>query len=60
MIRTIFELDKQMENKNNKENFDITFGECYIFTEYSNDPVVPLINIYKVMFHEDLTKRLFL
>ena len=40
MIRTIFELDKQMENKNNKENFDITSGEYYIFTEYFNDPVL--------------------
>jgi hypothetical protein len=63
MIRTVFELDKQMENKNNKENFDITYTDLESVIYSLNISIIQsssLINIYKVMFLEDLTKRLFL
>ena len=63
MIRTVFELDKQMENKNNKENFDITYTDLESVIYSLNISMIQsysLINIYKVMFLEDLTKRLFL
>jgi hypothetical protein len=63
ILRTIFELDKQMENKMNKENFDIKYTDLESVIYSLNISMIqsyPLINIYKVMFHEDLTKRLFL
>jgi hypothetical protein len=63
ILRTIFELDKQMENKMNNENFDITYTDLESIMYSLNISMIqayPLINIYKVMFHQDLTKRLFL
>ncbi len=63
LLRTIFELDKQMENKMNKENFDITYTDLESVMYSLNISMIrayPLLNIYKVMFHQDLTKRLFL
>ena len=59
ILRTIFELDKQMENKMNKENFDITYTDLEIVIYSLNISMIqsyPLINIYKVMFHENLAK----
>jgi hypothetical protein len=63
IIRTIFELDKQMENKMNKENFDTSYTDLDGVIYSPNISMIqsyPVINIYKVMFNEDLTKRLFL
>jgi hypothetical protein len=47
----------------NKENFDITYTdlESVVYSlSISMIQSYPVINIYKVMFHEDLTKRFFL
>lgn len=63
IIRTTFELDKQMENKMNIENFDNAYTELESVIYPMNISMIksyPLISVYKVMFHEDLTKRLFL
>jgi hypothetical protein len=63
IIRTTFELDKQLESKINKEKFDIAYSELESIIYPMNISMIesyPMINVYKVMFHEDLTKRLFL
>jgi hypothetical protein len=63
IIRTTFEIDKQMENKMNEENFDIVYTELESIIYPMNISMIKsysLINVYKVMFHEDLTKRLVL
>lgn len=63
IIRTTFELNKQLESKINEENFDIAYSELEGIIYSMNISMIesyPLINVYKVMFHEDLTKRLFL
>ena len=63
IIRTTFELDKQMQSKINEENFDIVYGELESIIYPMNISMIksyPSVNVYKVMFHEDLTKRLFL
>ncbi|KAA2281213.1 hypothetical protein [Candidatus Nitrosocosmicus sp. SS] len=63
IIRTTFELDNQTESKIKEENFDIEYSELESIIYPMNISMIksyPSINVYKVMFHEDLTKRLFL
>lgn len=63
IIRTTFKLDNQMQNQLNEENFDTTYSELEDIIYPMNVSMIksyPAINIYKVMFHEDLTRRLFL
>jgi hypothetical protein len=63
IIRTTFELDKQTQNKINEENFDIVYSELESIIYPMNISMIrsyPSVNLYKVMFHEDLTKHLFL
>lgn len=63
IIRTTFVLEKQMENEVNEENFDVVYTELESVIYPMNISMIkgyPSINVYKVMFYEDLTKRLFL
>jgi hypothetical protein len=63
IIRTTFELDKQTQGKINEEGFEIVYNELESVIYPMNISMIksyPSVNVYKVMFHEDLTKRLFL
>jgi hypothetical protein len=63
IIRTTFELDKQTQGKINEESFDIAYTDLERSIYPMNISMIksyPMINVYKVMFYDDLTKRLFL
>lgn len=63
IIRTTFELDQQTQDKINEESFDIAYTDLERSIYPMNISMIksyPSVNIYKVMFYDDLTKRLFL
>jgi len=63
IIRTTFELDKQMENQINSDDFEVAFGdlEHLIYPlEISMIKSFPFISLYKVVIIDDLRKQFFL
>lgn len=63
IIRTTFELDKQMENQIKSNDLDVAFGdlEHLIYPlEISMIKSLPFISLYKVVIIDDLRKQFFL
>ncbi|WP_458719933.1 hypothetical protein [Candidatus Nitrosocosmicus sp. R] len=63
IIRTTFELDKNIESQITGKELDLTYIELYSLILPKNISMIrshPLINLYKVIFYDGLSKQFFL
>ncbi len=63
IIRTTFELDKNIESQITGKELDLTYIELDRLILPKNIPMInshPLINLYTVMFYDGLSKQFFL